>query len=131
MKPKFTVPQLIVEIRRLAQKYPRQRYQSPGPEGSGCKYTTGKNTPGCIIGQAMCNLDPAIKKFLAVQDAGACPSISSILSELNLDRTYHEGVWLTEVQHFQDHNTTWKWAIDKADERVKLEIIALKEELGE
>lgn len=122
----FTLEQLRAEVIRLATEHPDAVYYPPNfnPECSRvqqvCYYLSGQcnGSIGCIMGQAILNLDPKKREFLHACDTdpkGIPKSISWILRELNLTATMREEDWFTKVQSWQDHGKTWKEAVENAN----------------
>lgn len=114
------VDSLVIEVRRLAREYPDAVYGT----GDACYYTKGEvdlgppGVEGCIMGQALRNLDVNMQDLLYGPEDGAY--IDEILERLDwLDDTDDETlVWLRAVQKAQDLAARWEFAVNEADRKV-------------
>lgn len=109
------------EVRRLANQYPNAIYQSPNGF-NGCYYNVGivangPDTEGCLLGQAIRNLEPEIFEAITA-DSDDIVSLICIMNEDFDNSEDEEGdieKWLSIVQGQQDGGKTWSEAVKIAD----------------
>lgn len=120
-EPTFTLQELELKIRELAEEKPdfvyisTSAYHDPGA----CKYTSGQNCGGCIMGQAIIALQPELIDLLRHCDLFYGVSIADVLHQLFHDWFIGRGLyalrWFKEVQSNQDKKMRWKEAVKNAD----------------
>lgn len=106
------------EVRRLAAEYPNAIYQSL----DGCYYNAGivangPDTEGCLLGQAIRNLDPEIFEDIGM-DGDDIASLIQYMDEHFDNSEDKEGNienWFSIVQGQQDNGETWSEAVKIAD----------------
>lgn len=119
------IPEIVAEVRRLANEYPDFVYSLPHAAGT-CDNVTGgdpkyPDLKGCIIGQAVRNLGFWIPECCRVW------TVDQLLSRLH-DANWqpkqgvaHQDIrglllgWLTVVQSAQDEGVSWSEAVQAAD----------------
>lgn len=114
-----SVKEIEAKVRELASKYPDAEYQTPD---TACYYTQGRvrNGPereGCLMGQALIELNPNEEEYLAHQDVGESVGIMDILGQMHdVPDDPETSRWLDRVQASQDGGQSWAEAIAHADE---------------
>lgn len=119
------------EVLKLAKYNPDAVYK--GDDGGGCYYCRGEVKDsktgdvigeGCIVGQALINLRPELRRYLSLP-AVENNSISDVLTGC-INKLYNANVpyskfakeksLLINIQHFQDKGETWGVAVEKSIE---------------
>lgn len=116
-----TIGQVIGEVRRLAKEAPDNKYERvDGVDIDGnvynkaCFYDKGDcsdGTVGCIFGQAFTRLGLSVKGNMHIR---------SLLFSIGIESNSEEQVWCGHVQVTQDKGSTWREAVDSADELAAL-----------
>lgn len=120
---KFTVEQLVAEVRKLANEKPGNVYEAE-PEYS-CSYDTGvysDGSVGCIFGQAFQRLGVPIRGSLTIGFV--------ICDKLGVEASKEQCLWMGHVQGCQDHGSNWARSVYLADEKYQDAFPALREDEG-
>jgi hypothetical protein len=107
----ITAEALELKIRELAAALPDFVYESY-PDGV-CKYTTGKNGEGCLIGQALVALEPDLILVLTDIDSRYCMGIDVLPRHLPIELTISP--WIIDIQKQQDKGFKWSKCVEIAD----------------
>lgn len=104
----FTLRDLLNETIRLAKENPTYRYESPIGYNM-CLYTEAKDskTKGCLLGQALINLDPTLR--IPLDKEWSCSTIGIVLMYM-FNRTEENIPTLNElciIQRLQDQGVEW------------------------
>jgi hypothetical protein len=107
----ITAEALEAKIRELAAASPDTIYISDEEED--CKYTTGKNGEGCLIGQALVALEPELLPVLINLDKNRTVRVNLIGKHLPIKLKVSK--WVINVQDLQDDGICWSECIKIAD----------------
>lgn len=113
----ITGEQLVDKIRELGKRYPDGKYVKEDGE---CRYTLGSVAKGpircgCIVGQAIVELDPSLVDVLRDADCKFSIDAPGICTKVSIVLTNVQKSWLRKVQNEQDQGETWSDAIATAD----------------
>lgn len=118
---KITGEQIIQAVRDLAAERPDAVYRA---NGSGtCFYTRNGRSGemGCIVGQALIRVDPAVRSILEwLDDQSDIPCAFALFDNLYIKGRYSitpaQREWLYMAQAEQDRASPWSGAVEYADE---------------
>lgn len=116
---------IVKEVERLVQESPDNKYQKLADDGitplDCCYYNIGKcanGSKGCLIGQALINLNLANKYDLMFYtrwiEIDSMTSTSLLLKLFQVDIYNAKVQFLQRIQIFQDRGHTWQDAWDNA-----------------
>ena len=119
---------LVQEVRNLAKYHPDAVYHGPVKGGDLCCYTEGECKDstgetigiGCIMGQAILNIRPEMKRALEKADVHQI-DVRCLLSEIG-EKHFDVGTclftnpvtFLASVQQDQDLGSTWGDAVEES-----------------
>ncbi len=124
----FSIGDLIGKVRDIALEHPTTTYEKEeAPEGqeTWCSYLSGHSAwvgDGCMFGQILpvefVLLDVQADIYEVLKDHIGLPENQIQSDELDDDGQRipnQEMDWLSDVQHNQDHGSTWASAVKNAD----------------
>lgn len=118
---KITGEQIIQAVRDLSAEHPDAVYRATGT--GACFYTRGDigGTCGCLIGQALIRVDPAVRSILEwLDDQSHIPCAFALFDNLYFKERYSitpaQRAWLYMAQAEQDRASTWSVAVEYADD---------------
>lgn len=125
---------VVDKVQELTTKYPDAVYKPTNHQP--CQYTQGDvhhnneqsgevSSCGCIVGQALLQVNPGFRPLLLQADEQIRPPSATRMLQRITGVPRHEpeakkGLWLNEVQVLQDRGSTWGEAAAGATQRVSL-----------
>ena len=104
---------IIKEVRKLADKYPDNKYW-PDRNTISCYYNKGPNThcqeQGCIFGIVL-------RRYFDLSNIGQS-DISTVIRILHIPFSDNQIWWCSRVQQLQDEKYTWSDAVRIADKNL-------------